>query len=219
MLLPLCNEPCHSWRPKTTRNFWGKEKKIREMSSWNQIFTCRLPLKRWSREFVSISSFIWDREDGFISPFTHCNASELLLDGSLCVEPTNDVLLSDQSTSISASCHVTSYYYVSPARDQGPLISVLGTAAKTRRPGTPRARRVLVCLIITSKNMCRLRYFKANEWMAFSCNVMDGRLLRWDSRDARARTSIDTSALSDVPATHLHTPGIDSPPPSEKKVS
>lgn len=42
---------------------------------------------------------------------------------------------------------------------------------------------------------------------------IDGRLGRRDSRDARARISIDTSALSDVPGARR--PGFDSPPPSD----
>lgn len=41
----------------------------------------------------------------------------------------------------------------------------------------------------------------------------DGRLGGRDSRDARVRISIDTSALSDVPA--VRQPGFDSPTPSD----
>lgn len=42
------------------------------------------------------------------------------------------------------SCHVTSHYYVSPAGDQGPLIAIQGTAARTCGAGTSQARRVPV---------------------------------------------------------------------------
>lgn len=46
---------------------------------------------------------------------------------------------------------------------------------------------------------------------------MEGRLGRRDSRDARARTSIDTSALSDVPGARKHS--FDSPSPSSFLIS
>lgn len=120
---------------------------VREMSSRNHIFICCLCSSEVENLSALVVSFGLVRMGSFHSSVTVM----LLSDGSLRVEPTNGALLSDQSTSISASCHVTLHYYASPAGDQGSLITTLGTAAKTCSTGTSESRRVLLRSLLLRK--------------------------------------------------------------------